>query len=67
MNPPTIPADHATGFLVLYRCPCFWVSVESRNLSPSARLRVLLLRVVAGLGVESSVVESNGADVEDVL
>ena len=35
----------------------FSVSVESYNKSHRARLRVLRLRVVAGLGVESSVVE----------
>ena len=42
------------------------VSVDSRNLFPSARMRELLLRVVAGLG-ESSSIESCDTDVEDVL
>ena len=37
------------------------------NESLRARLRVLRLRVVAGLGVKSSVANSCGTDVEDVL
>ena len=52
---PTIPAGHATGFSLLYRClhflSLFLVSVESRNWSPSVQLRVLLLRVVAHLSL----------------
>ena len=44
----------------------FWflVSVESCKKSP---MRSLLLRVVAGHGVESSVVKSCGTDVQNVL
>ena len=45
----------------------FVVSLETRHWSPSARLRFLLLRVVAGLGVEASRIESCGTDVVDVL
>ena len=45
----------------------FLVSVASCNRSPRARLRVLRLLVVAGLGVESSVIESCDTDVEHVL
>ena len=45
----------------------FVVSLESRNWSPSAGLRLLLLRVVAEHGVESSRIESCDTDVEDVL
>ena len=41
----------------------FSVSVESCNKSRRARLRVLRLRLVAGVGVELSVVESSGTDV----
>ena len=40
---------------------------RSCDWSPSARLRVLRLRVVAGLGVESSTIESCDTDVEKVL
>ena len=43
------------------------VSFESRNRSPSARLRSLLLRVFAGHASESSRIESCGTDVADVL
>ena len=45
----------------------FSVSVESCNWFSNARLRVLRLRVDAGLGVESSAIESCDADVEDVV
>ena len=45
----------------------FFLFLVSCNMSPRVRLRVLRRRVVAGLGVESSVVESCGTDVEDVL
>ena len=41
--------------------------MESGNRSPSARLRLLWLRVVAGLGVQSSSIESSDTDVEDAL
>ena len=58
-------------FAVLYRCPHFYVlfcfSMEPCIWSPTARLRSLLLRVVAGHGVESDVVNSCGADLLDVL
>ena len=55
-------AASVSSFLFL-----FSVSVESCNKSPRAQLRRLRLRVVAGLGVEPSVVESCGTDVENVL
>ena len=41
--------------------------MESCKWSSSARLRSLLLRVVAGHGVESSTIKSCGTDVQDVL
>ena len=43
------------------------VSLESRKWSPSAPLRVLRRRKVAGLGVESYRIESRVNDVGDVL
>ena len=43
------------------------VSLESRDGSPSVRLRSLLLRVLTEHGVESSRIESCDTDVEDVL
>ena len=41
--------------------------MESGNGSQSARLRLLWLCVVAGLGVQSSSIESSDTDVEDAL
>ena len=46
---------------------CFWFLWKSRHWSLSARRRLLLLRVLAGRGAESSRIESCGPDVEDVL
>ena len=41
--------------------------LRQKLLRPLSSLRVLLLRVVAEHGVESSRIDSCGADVEDVL
>ena len=56
-------------FPVLGPCPhfCSRLTSGSCNRSPNARLRVLLLRVDDGLGVEPSTVKSCGNEVEDAL
>ena len=68
--PVNIAADHATGSpssASMFSFSVFSVSVESCNRSLRARLRVLRLRMVAVLRVESSAIESCDTDVEDVL
>ena len=54
----------STGSMSFFLCS---VCSESCSWSPNTRLRVLLRRLVAGLGVESSTVKSCGNDVGDVL
>ena len=58
--------DASPCSIVVFFCFLFSVSVESRNWF-LPWLRVLRLRVVAGLGEESSRIESCGTHVEDVL